>query len=214
MEKKENKAKKVNKEKTKSKKKNESFLDKIKCDFKKVVLGNMIITLLFLIFGIVIYLKPYATLNTLGIFTGIYFIVFGLIYIYEYLLRYDNPIFNFKIYIGIIAVLLGIFTIFNPFHFFKILTLTLGIYLAIIGINRIIQSLRMKKYDFDGWIVMLVGAILEVLMGLLLVFNPFVSLTIVEVTGIFIVLGCILELAHLFMCYNKAKEIEKVFKNM
>lgn len=195
------------------KQKNKTFLDKIKCDFKKIMLGNIILTLLFLIFGVVIYLHPLFTLKTVGILISIYFIIIGLFNIYEYLIRNDNPLFKMNIFLGILTILLGIFTIANPFKMFKILTLALGIYLIITSLIKIFESFKLKKYGFDGWLIMLVSSILELILGIFIAINPMASIDIVEATGIFIILGSILDLVDTIMCYSKAKDIEKLIKN-
>ena len=194
------------------KQKNKTFLDKIKCDFKKVMLGNIFLTILFLILGVVIYLHPLFTLKTVGILISVYFIIMGLFNIYEYLIRNNNPLFKMNIFIGIVLILLGIFTIINPFNMFKILTLALGIYLIITSLIKIFESIKLKKYGFDGWLVILASSVLELILGVFIAINPMASIDIVEVTGIFIVLGSILELVDIILCYSKAIEIEKLIK--
>ena len=67
-----------------AKKKNKTFLEMIKGDFKIIMLENIILTILFLIFGVVIYLHPLYALKTVGIIIGIYFILIGLFNIYEF----------------------------------------------------------------------------------------------------------------------------------
>ncbi len=195
------------------KKKEKTFLDKIKGDFKKIMLGSIILNILFLIFGIIIYMHPMYTLKLVGIILGIYFIFFGLLNIYKYLTRQYNPIFNYNIFLGILIIILGIFTMTNPFKLFKILTLALGIYLIVVGILKLYETIKLKKYGFDGWLLLLVEAILELLLGIYVAINPTSSMDIVEMTGIFIILGSILELVDTVLCYSKAKDIEKLFKN-
>ena len=196
-----------------AKKKNKTFLEMIKGDFKIIMLENIILTILFLIFGVVIYLHPLYALKTVGIIIGIYFILIGLFNIYEFFMRKLNSLFSIRIFLGVLSIILGIFTIINPFNLFKILTLSLGIYLSIVAIVKIIDSIKLKKYEFDGWFVILVGAILELILGVFIAINPMSSVDIVEATGIFIVLGSILDLAYTIMCYSKAKDIEKAIKN-
>ena len=194
------------------KKKEKTFLDKIKLNFSKIMLGNIILNVLFLIFGVVIYMNPYITMKMIGIIIGIYFMMFGVFAIYEYFIRSISPLFTYKIFLGVITIILGVFIIANPFNIIKILTFSLGIYLIIVSIVKILEAFKLKKYEYDGWLLVLVTSIILLIFGVFVTINPMASKDIVQVTAIFIILSSILEIANLFMIYNKSKEIIKLFE--
>ena len=189
-----------------------SFLNKIKMDFAKILLGNIALNVIFLIFGLIIYTNPYITINTVGIIIGIYFIIFGLFYIYEYLMRKVSSLFVYKIVVGILTILLGLFVIINPFKIVEILTFVLGLYLIIIALNKLLEAFKLKKYNYDGWSLVFVSSILLLIFGIFITFNPMASIDLVQATGIFIILSSILEICNLFMIYSKSKDIVKLFK--
>ena len=143
-----------------------SFLNKIKMDFAKILLGNIALNVIFLIFGLIIYTNPYITINTVGIIIGIYFIIFGLFYIYEYLMRKVSSLFVYKIVVGILTILLGLFVIINPFKIVEILTFVLGLYLIIIALNKLLEAFKLKKYNYDGWSLVFVSSILLLIFGI------------------------------------------------
>lgn len=192
-------------------KKNVSLLDKIRLDLKKIIMFGIVLNILFLIFGVVVYLNPDVTINAVGVISGIYFIIFGLFYIYEYLVR-DNSLFRFKIILGILSVFLGIFIITDPIRFSNLLTTVLGIYLTILAISKLIESIQLKKYKYDGWAILLVTSIILLIFGIFIVINPMASMDLVEVAAIFVILSSILEIANLLMIYTKAKDIMKLLK--
>ena len=193
-------------------KKEKTIIDYFNFKYDKMILANIILTAIFLIFGIIIYLKPMMAIKTVGIIIGIAFILFGIFAIIEYLTREINPIFNLKLIYGILCIILGLFTIIDPFKLVKLLTLTLGIYLVIVAIFKIIEAFKLKKYGFDGWVLTLVVSILLLIFGIFIGINPMVYVDFVEATGIFIILASILELANLLMLYTKAKDIVKLIK--
>ena len=193
-------------------KKEKTLLEKISFSFDKIMLGNIILTALFLLFGVIIYIKPYIALTTVGVIIGIYFILFGLYNIYEFLMRKESPIFSLRIFLGILAVILGIFTIIDPFKIIKLITFALGIYLILTSIFKIIDAIKLKKYGFDGWLILLVVSILLLIFGIFIGINPMASVDIVEATGIFIILSSILEICDLLILYTKAKNITKLLK--
>lgn len=195
-----------------AKKKEKTILDKIKLNFSKLLLASIILNVLFLIFGIIIYLNPVITLELTGIILGIYLIIFGLFAIYEFIIRDHNPLFTLNILWGILAIIAGLFVIINPFEIIKVLTFVLGIYLIIISVSKIIDSFKLKKYGYDGWALMLVIAIILLIFGIFIMINPMASMDLVEATGIFIILGSILEICNSIMLYTKAKDILDLFK--
>lgn len=195
-----------------AKKKEKTILDRIKLNFNKLLIGSIILNVLFLLYGILIYLNPRITLELAGIILGIYLIIFGLFAIYEFIVRDNNPLFSLNILWGILAILASLLVMINPFEIIKILTFALGIYLVIISVRKIINSLKLKKYGYDGWALILVIAIILLIFGIFIMINPMASMDLAEATGIFIILASILEICNSIMLYTKAKEILDLFK--
>ena len=195
-----------------AKKKEKTILDRIKLNFNKLLIGSIILNVLFLLYGIFIYLNPRITLELAGIILGIYLIIFGLFAIYEFIVRDNNLLFSLNILWGILAILAGLLVMINPFEIIKILTFALGIYLVIISVRKIINSLKLKKYGYDGWALILVIAIILLIFGIFIMINPMASMDLAEATGIFIILASILEICNSIMLYTKAKEILDLFK--
>ena len=195
-----------------AKKKEKKLLERIKLNFSKILIGSIILNILFLIFGLFIYLEPYIALELAGIILGIYLMIFGVYAIYEFIIRDNNPLFSLNVLWGILAIIAGLLVMINPFEITKILTFALGIYLVIIGIRKIINALRLRKYKYDGWALLLVIAIMLLSFRVFIIINPMASMDIVEVTGIFIILASILEICNSIMLYTKATEILDLFK--
>ncbi len=193
-----------------AKKNEKTFLDKISLDFSKIIVGNIILNVLFLILGLVLFLNSSFSLNVIGVMIGVYVMLFGVFAIYEFLMRKDMPLFSFNIVLGILAIAVGIFTIVNPFKIIKIMTLGLGIYLSIAAIFKIIEALKLKKYGFDGWLVMLSVSALLLILGIVIAVNPMAAMDIAEAAGLFIILASILEISNLILMFTKAKDIKKL----
>lgn len=191
-----------------------AFLEKLKVGFGKFILSSIILNILFLLFGIVIFMNVNITAHMVGVITGIYFIIFGLFAIVGFLSKKEVPIFKYKIFGGILIILLGFFIMFNPFKIIKIITFALGIYLIIVSILKLLESFNLKKYGYDGWLIMLVTSFLLLIFGVFIAVNPLeASMDIIQVMAIFIILSSILEICNLIMIYSKAKDIVKLFKN-
>ncbi len=196
-----------------AKKKEKTLFEKIKIGFNKMLIGSIILNILFLLFGIIVYSNPRVSLELLGIFLGVYFIIFGLYAIFEFIARDNNPLYGLNILWGILAIIVGLLAIINPFGISTILTFTLGIYLIIISISKIIDAFKLRKYKYDGWALILVISIILLIFGIFIIINPIISaMEITEVTGIFIILASILEICNSIMLYSKAKDVLELFK--
>jgi len=192
--------------------KSKSLLDKISFDFGKIILGAIILEGIFLLTGVLMYSKPLMVANAAGIILGVYLFIYGIFQIYEFLIRKSNPLYKFNIFLGFLSIILGVIIIVNPFKLIKILTITLGIYLILTAIFKAIDALRLKKYGFDGWLILLVTSVLLLIFGIFTAIDPLASMDIIEVAGIFIILASVLEICNLIMMYGKSKEIAKLLK--
>ena len=116
---------------------------KQKLDLKNILLGNMVLDGVFLILGIIIYMNPSILMATVGILMGVSFILFGAYDMYLYKVK-PTKLFRYRFIVGILAILLGLFMIINPFKIIKILTFTFGIYLIISSIKSASNSVIHK----------------------------------------------------------------------
>ncbi len=193
-------------------KKEKSFLEQLNLDFKKMILGSVGLNILFLIFGIIIFMNVRITIGVVGTIAGIYFIVYGLFAILEFFMRDKLYIFKYKILVGILAIILGFFIMFNPFNFAKVITLTLGLYLIGISIGKLLETFDLRKRGYDGWLIMLVTSFILLIFGVFIAVNPMASMDLVQAMAIFIILSSILEICNLMMIYSRANEVAKLFK--
>lgn len=196
-----------------TKKKEKNLLEKLNLNFNKMLIGSIILNVLFLIFGFILYLNPRTSLEALGVFLGIYLVIFGIFSIVEYLSKEVKPLYGLNLIWGIIAIIIGLFAIINPLKLSTILTLALGIYLIVLAISKTIEAFKLKKLKYDGWLLMLVIAIILLVFSIFIIINPIISaMEITEVAGIFIILASILEICNTIMLYTKAKDILKLLK--
>ena len=196
-----------------TKKKEKNLLEKLNLNFNKMLIGSIILNVLFLIFGFILYLNPSTSLEALGVFLGIYLVIFGIFSIVEYLSKEVKPLYGLNLIWGIIAIIIGLFAIINPLKLSTILTLALGIYLIVLAISKTIEAFKLKKLKYDGWLLMLVIAIILLVFSIFIIINPIISaMEITEVAGIFIILASILEICNAIMLYTKAKDILKLLK--
>ena len=190
-----------------AKKNEKKGLEQTKLDFR----GSIIVNILFLLYGLITYLNPLIDLTLMRVMLGSCFIILGAYAIFEYIKRRPNPLLNLNIVWGILAILTGLFAIINPFNINKIFTFTLGIYLIIIALARILNAIKLKKLSYDGWSLILTIGIILLIFGVFIMINP-ARMEDVETASIFAILASILEICNYILLYTKKDEIQKMLK--
>lgn len=181
--------------------------------FEKLIIGGIILNILFIIFGIITFINMDIVIKFAKVIVGIYFILFGILEIIEYMKDDTFHLFKNKIFMGIIFVLLGFFIIINPFKILKIVTFTLGLYLIALAINKALEAIKLKKYKFDGWLLLLTTSVMLLIFGIFIAINPMKGMDVLKAMAIFVILSSILELCNLVMVYARAKEIKKILNS-
>ncbi len=197
-----------------AKKNNEkTFLEKIKCSFSKMLLGNIVLVGIFLIYGLIAYLNPYSmSMKAAEVYLGIFLVLFGVFYLYEFLMKSEIKLFKYKVISGVTSLLLGVFVMINPFKTFGVITTILGIYLSICALLKVIVAFKFKKLKFDGWKILMVMSFILLIFGVFMGINPMKRLDYVQAAGMFIILSCILEVCVLLILYTRGKDIKELLK--
>ncbi len=180
---------------------------------KNLILIEGGFTLLYLIFGFLIYIKPYLSEITVGILSGLFFLIYGGYNIYIGKTNNQNTLFQNSFIYGILLVILSILTFVIPLFshngYFYIISVLVGIYIMLLALNKGIIALNLRKQN-NSWLTILIFSILILIFGIVLAINPIKSMDPIETTGVFIILTSILSLSLTFMFYNKVKEIGKI----
>ncbi len=190
------------------------FLNILNWELKNIFIANIVIDILFLIFGIFAYINPVMTQKSVAIVLGIYFLLFGLFNVYEFVMRNNFNLFKGRLVLGLLDIGIGIFAFFCPLKIVKMLTILLGIYLISGAVFIFFDALCLKKHKYDGWLIVLVISVILLIFGVFNVINPLAaSVDMVEIVSIFVILTSILEVTYHLMMFGKYKELKKLFKD-
>lgn len=179
--------------------------------FNKMINANVIVSLIMLFVGIILLLNPDFSNKFIGILVGVTFIFSGVNMIYDFVKRDGAKLYSFNIMFGIMAVLLGILLIVYPYSLMKFVTICLGIYFIVYGALKINYSVWFKIGGEDSWVLNLVMGILIIVFGILIMTNPFASLTVTQLIGIFLIIMAILEVTDSILFKKRANDIMKIF---
>ena len=79
------------------------------------------------------------------------------------------------------------------------------------ALNKITYGVWFKIGNHSSWLITLVIGIMLIIFGILVLANPFASLTITKLVGSFLILASILDITDLILLKNKSDEITKIF---
>jgi uncharacterized membrane protein HdeD (DUF308 family) len=153
--------------------------------------------------GLLLVTQPGATLFTLVIFLGVYWLVGGIFDLVGIFL--DRTNWGLKLLSGILGIVAGLLVVRNPLWATIALPATLVWLLAIIGI--VVGGVGIyRALTGAGWGAGILGA-MSVILGIILVLNPLVSIAVlVYVAGFWAILGGIATIAGAFWLRSNSRQ--------
>jgi uncharacterized membrane protein HdeD (DUF308 family) len=90
--------------------------------------------------------------------------------------------------LGIVFSVIGVWILLKPESIIAAVPIIMGIIIIIHGLHNTIQAIDLKKMNYGNWWVALLCGLLTILLGGVLVYNPFsVVNTVVRVIGLFLI---------------------------
>lgn len=187
------------------------FKNSIENMYKRMIIYSLLTALLTIIMGIVLLLLPNATNKVVGIIVGVIFLIEGINSVYKYFHREGAKLYNLNLIFGVLYALLGVVIILYPFTVVEFVTVCLGIYMIINGASKVNYALWLKRGNEESWLITLATGILIAIVGILVIFNPFASLTLTKLAGAFLIITGILDFMDTILFRNRSKEIMEIF---
>ncbi|MCI9366506.1 MAG: hypothetical protein HFJ54_08455 [Clostridia bacterium] len=137
---------------------------------------------------------------------GVIFIFIGITKIARYFVsKGNNEFYNYDWIYGIIAIIIGIITIFYTGTIFTVLRIIIGVWIIYSSLVRVSFGMKLKKVEDRSWKVVIALAILMLIFGIYMVFNTnAVLLTI----GAVIIAYAVMDLIESIIF---VKDINKIF---
>ena len=143
-----------------------------------------------IIIGLILVLFPTATLTSVSYVVGGVAIAMGVIRAVRYFkLDHTYPfLFQSDLVVGLLSVGFGIFMVSQPETVLSLMPLIFGMLLVGCGVGGILRAVDAKKAGFTSWGVLLALAIVSIVLGWLIMMNPFGALEI----SVAIIGGCLI----------------------
>lgn len=179
--------------------------------YKRMIWYSIGVAVITIITGLILLLAPKLTNKVVGIIVGIIFLIEGINSIYKYFHREGAKIYNLNLVFGVIYAVLGAVIILVPSSVVEFITICLGLYMIINGASKVNYALWLKRGNEDSWLITLATGILIAIIGVLVIFNPFASLTVTKLAGAFLIITGILDFMDTILFKNRSKEIMEIF---
>ena len=171
--------------------------------------SGIILTIVFLLVGGILIVKPDISFNIISYLIGASLIVSG-IYLFIIDSKTKNIFINVFLY-AILLTLIGILIILNPITLKVILPIFLGLWFLISGIFKIRLDIYMK--DEPYFILSLITNIITVICGVILLINPVESVSAITISlGIIIVVSSISSLIDIIIFKKNINSVVKYLK--
>ena len=187
------------------------FKNNIANVYNRMIIYSLITSILSILVGLVLVFLPSVSNKVVGIIVGVIFLIFGINAIYKYFHRDGAKIYSLNIVFGVLYSILGVVIILYPFSVMSFVTICLGLFIIVNGATKINYGIWLKRGNEQSWLVTLVTGIFLVVLGIMLVFNPFSALTLTQLSGAFLMIVGVLNLSDTILFKKRSKEIMEIF---
>ena len=152
----------------------------MKIEVKKVIWPSLISSIFLLLLGLLLFFKSGATLIAISYLIGGILSAVGIIAIINFLRNSSKDIFNqLNIIYGVVSIVAGIFLVTVPEFIGSIIPVVVGITVIISSSLKLQQALFLKNMNSKYFMPSLIMAILCLVCGVVILFNPFTSAVVV-----------------------------------
>ena len=167
------------------------------------------------ILGILLVFESELTIVSISYVIGAILVAIGTVAILNFVNDMKKNVKNeLNIVYGIGMVVLGIIVISNPKGVASIIPFILGVLIIINSAAKLQYSLELKKDNNKLWNSTMIMALITLLCGLLLVFNPFSGAEfITKVVGVLLFIYAVTDIVSSLRIRKTVKNIQKVIEN-
>ena len=173
----------------------------MKVEIKKVIWPSLVSSIFLLLLGLLLFFKSSETLVGISYLIGGILIALGVIAIISFLRNKTRDVFvQLNIVYGVVSIVAGIFLVTVPEFIGSIIPIVVGIAVIISSSFKLQQALVLKNLDNRYFLPSLIMAILCLICGVVILFNPFTSAVVVtQIIGLFMIIYAILDIINSFI---------------
>lgn len=182
--------------------------------FEKIRKDVVWSSIAYLIIGFILLIKPGTALVTIVHILALLAVVMGVVSLVTYF-KDKYSVGNGGVIKGIVYFFIAAFLYFGAGFIISIVPFILGLLIVISGIVKLQEALDMMKYRADGSVTVLVIAILSLVLGILILINPFGTAELLfRIIGIALIYNGVSDLLTVFYFSRKQDTRNQLFYYM
>ncbi len=146
---------------------------------------DIVISIIFIIFGVLLVAKPEETKGAISIILGILFIAMGVLKLIEYYTSETKD--DLMLTVALVAVIFGVIILFASDAVLTFFRVILGVWIIVTGVMDLQTILIWKQVRSPYWTVSLLLTIFMILSGIIILVNQGIVLTVLG--GLIIIYG-------------------------
>lgn len=171
--------------------------------------GVVIYSIIAIIMGIILIVFPDTTSQMICYGVASIVLICGIMDFIRYFSNDFSYRFQYDLISGFLLCAIGVFMILRSDIVIMMIPFVIGLFIVIEGIMNITRSFELKKWGFERWSYDLLLSILLLILGILIVLNPFdVAIVSIIFIGICLIYDGVLNLIILHRSSQFAKEIK------
>lgn len=171
------------------------MLEKI---LKRASWSDIIISIFFVVFGILLVTNPGAITTMISVILGGIFIALGAFKVVEYVSKGKQD--SYLLGIGSVAILAGIVIMFATGVILSIFRIIIGVWIIYTGIMNLQTAAVWKDYQSRLWLATVVGALITIISGIYVLAN---SGAIIETVGWIIIIYGVIDIIERLIFIKK-----------
>ncbi|HIX34688.1 hypothetical protein B5E65_13500 [Gemmiger sp. An120] len=184
--------------------------------FRHLKASMFVMQLVYLALGLALVFAPDMSARVLCYACGAALLAVGLLAVWRFAAaRQERLLFAwFSLVYGVLFTVLGIFLLVQPDTVLTVLPAVFGVFVLLDSLGRIQNALELRRAGLVRWWGMLFFALLSVVLGVLILINPFAALTTtVRVIGAVLLIESVLGLACALYTSLVLRELEKAVRD-
>ena len=168
--------------------------------------------IMYVVLGIVMTFYPRATMNMVCYIFAVLLMLVGLVFLVTYFIRNEViSAFRYDLVIGIILMISGILIITRVDRVIALIPMLLGLFVVTNGIIKLQRAIDMKRLGIPGSTYVMIFAIISMVAGVFLLFEPaFIANIMIMVIGICFLFSGITDLITMIMVDARIRKNNKV----
>ena len=189
-------------------------MNKVIDRYNKLLNVSMLFVVFDVVLGIMLLKFTEASFKIIMVLLGCFILVNGLFSLIRFF--YDglaNKIFKADLVNGIAGVIIGAYSIFSPNYSLKIIGLVFAIWILVVGLIKGFYTFQLMKNDDEVYPLFAFIALLDILMGVVTLINPFKTFMIIsKAVAIFIICYSLVEGVYISLLKRRGKQMLKLFE--